>query len=277
MQTGLFDPDLNTKINRTMAQIQKRGFELKECYKDLAGLGSYFSDNKALVRYKDKLYRLLGEGRHYEQIGEAACDNLYDLEALAVAAYGPRFTRNLALIADFSDCLDLVMHRTYGCRIKDIRKIDNYSVVSWSMLNKDFTHIGTEVTFESLLSASNEFYQHMSGLSAKVKESPEIPAEEQVGYMVYLFYKELLAVLHRLKFYAMADVCRQLSGMGNKTVIRSMSYSSVLACTSEEFNDAVILHQLDGTYEDYSVPFRTYKPYEYAGEVLRKDELAWGI
>ncbi len=187
------------------------------------------------------------------------------------------FTRNLALIADFSDCLDLVMHRTYGCRIKDIRKIDNYSVVSWSMLNKDFTHIGTEVTFESLLSASNEFYQHMSGLSAKVKESPEIPAEEQVGYMVYLFYKELLAVLHRLKFYAMADVCRQLSGMGNKTVIRSMSYSSVLACTSEEFNDAVILHQLDGTYEDYSVPFRTYKPYEYAGEVLRKDELAWGI
>ena len=67
-------------------------------------------------------------------------------------------------------------------------------------------------------------------------------------------------MLHRLKFYAMADVCRQLSGMGNKTVIRSMSYSSVLACTSEEFNDAVILHQLDGTYEDYSVPFRTYKP-----------------
>ncbi len=55
MQTGLFDPDLNTKINRTMAQIQKRGFELKECYKDLAGLGSYFSDNKALARYKDKL------------------------------------------------------------------------------------------------------------------------------------------------------------------------------------------------------------------------------
>ena len=145
------------------------------------------------------------------------------------------------------------------------------------MLNRDFTHIGTEVTFESLLSASNEFYQYISGLSTKVKESPEIPAEEQVGYMVYLFYKELLAVLHRLKFYAMADVCRQLSDMGNKTVIRSMSYSSVLACTSEEFNDAVILHQLDGTYKDYSVPFRTYKPYEYAGEVLRKGELAWGI
>ncbi len=277
MQVDLFDPDLNVKINRTMAQIQKRGFELKDCYKDLSGLEPYFSDKAALQGYKSKLYKLLDDGRQYEQVGEAACDNLYDLEALAVAAYGSSFYTNLALIVDFSGCLDFIMHRGYGCRIRDIRKIKDYNVVSRSLLNRDFARIGTEVTFDSLLSASNEFYQQMSDLSTRVQENLEIPKDEQVPYMIYEFYRKLLSVLHRLKFYVMADVCRQLSAKGNKTVIRSMSYSSVLACTSEVFNDVVKLHQLDGTFDDYEVPFRTYKPYEYIGEVLRRDELAWGI
>lgn len=277
MQVGLFDPDLNTKINRTMAQIQKRGFVLKDCYKDLAGLEPYFSDRKSFLSYREKLYKLLEAGRHYTQVGDAACDNLYELEALAIAAYGNRFSRNLALIADFSDCLDFVMHRAYGCRIGDIRRIDNYSIVSRSLLERDFSCIGSEVTFERLLGASNEFYQKMSDISAKVKENPGIPADEQVFYMVYLFYRELLSILHRLKFYAVADVCRQLSVQGNKAVIRSMNYSSVLACVSEEFNDVVLLHQIDGTFDDYEVPFRTYKPYEYLGEVLRRDELVRGI
>ena len=67
-------------------------------------------------------------------------------------------------------------------------------------------------------------------------------------------------------------------------MIRSMSYSSVLATVPVQYDKIITLHQLDTgidsgkpKIEDYQVQARSYKPYEYMGEVIRQNEFSWKI
>lgn len=211
------------------------------------------------------------EGRKYETIGTASSDSLFEVEALGIPEYGYGFT----LIVDFSDCLDYVLHRTFGCKIEDIRGIDRYEDISWAILNNDFSRLDTDVTFDRLLSSSKELSSAFAKLSKAAKSNNEISVNDQASWVAYQFYVTVLLTLCPLKFYTAMEVCNNLSIVGGqKGTVRSQNFSSVIATVHAKFSEPVVLHQIDGTFDDYSLIVRSYAPYEYLGEVIRKNELS---
>lgn len=279
MQVDLYEPSLRNESNRQSKQISTRKYTIKKNCEDLAGLDYYFDDEVALKRYKEHLLDLLRSGRKYSRIGKAGCDSLFELETLGVAEYGKPYV----MIADFSDCLDYVLHRAYGCKIDDVRKIENYSAISRALLNFDFAGLDHQTTFECLMSASNE----LNGALAKISEEAEnqdLLASDKVTWVIYNFYSNVLSTLADIKYYTTMCICRNQREMeGDKGVIRSISYSSVLATVPIKYDKVITLHQLEEggvatpghKIDDYNVTFRSYKPYEYVGEVIRQNEFNW--
>lgn len=268
MQVDLFDDTLLARAKRQKEQIASRGYDLMGIHRHLDGLEPYFKNKAELEEYRNHIFDLIKAGRYYEKIASASCDSLFEVEALGVAKSAQAFV----MICDFSECLDYVLHRAYHCKIDDIRKIEGYDEISRSILNNDFSLSG-DVKFDRLLNASQELRNAFAELS---KESEVITScEERLSWVIFQFYKTVLSTLSDIKYYVALDVCQQISKLcGQKGIIRSVNYSSVLATVSTRFDEVVNIHQLSGSFDDYQIVFRTYRPYEYVGEVLRRNDFA---
>lgn len=278
MQVDLYKASLRGEANRQMEQVRTRKCSISKPERVLSKLDYYFDDETTLRNYKRHIMNLIDTRRKYHSIGGAWCDNLYELETLNIADY----CRPYVMIADFSDCLDYVLHRRYGCKISDIRGIDNYSAISRALLNFDFASLDHKATFDALLSASPELRAALMRIAEEADEQ-DVGAADKAIWVIYRLYCQILSELATVKFYTMMCVCRDKGEMdGDKGVIRSMNYSSVLATVPVKYDKVVTLHHLpDGAcvpthkVEDYQVPFRSYKPFEYVGEVIRRNEFSW--
>jgi hypothetical protein len=269
LQVDLFNKDVVAKASRQRKALATRPFVLDKSYREFNGLDEFFSSPSDLRRYKEHLNLLLAEGRKISYIGDAECDNMFELEALNLS----RSSRMLSMVVDFSDCLDLVLNRAYGCKIDDIRRIDDYSVVSRSILNYDFKEsIGSD--FGKLLDASEDLEKSFIELSNRTKEM-DMYYHDRLPWVVFQFYETVLGTLSHMKWCTVLQALREMEGAGyGKGVIRSSSYSSIVATVESSFNEMVELKFNDGF--SYSVAFRTYRTYEYVGEVLRND-VGWKI
>lgn len=280
MQVDLFKQDLRNEANRQVRQVTTRGYKLDRQFKGFDGLQYYFSNQDSLNDYRAHLNVLLEQQRKYSYIGSAGCDNLYELETLGIASN----SRGYVMILDFSDCLDYVLHRLYGCKIDDIRKIKDYSRVSRALLNFNFASLDHQATFDDLMSVSNELRGALAHLADEA-EHKDLASNDKAIWVIYRFYSEVLSHLSDVKYYVTMCICRNYLEMeGDKGVIRSMSYSSVLATVPVQYDKIITLHQLDTgidsgkpKIEDYQVQARSYKPYEYMGEVIRQNEFSWKI
>lgn len=264
MQVDLYDIDLKADVNRRRKQIVTRKFCLNPNYADLTGIDSYFSNALELKRFKAFLKNLIDNGRTYEHIGDADCDNMFLLEAMNLGDSAKSFS----IIVDFSNCLDLVLAEAFGCRLEDIRKIDNYDEVSRSILNYDFENI-PDVTFASLIEASEQIEKVFTTLSRKCQEQNMLYSD-RLYWVVFNFYQKILETVGKLKSYVMVKVSKDLSVMsGSKVVYRSMNYSTAVATGDVLFNEMVTLHYKDKDIPDYDIAFRSYKTFEYLGEEIR--------
>lgn len=274
MQVNLYDVNQIQKMQRQYGKMRCRDYEILPQYSDLGGMDSYFSDKKELQRYKDALFKKLKGGRHYTEIGKASRDSLYELETLGIGTYNHGFT----WIADFSKSLDYLLHRLYRCDMASIRKIEDYDLISASIMNCNFTRIDSTVTFERLLNASDELLYAIGKLSLKAKEEESLNVNNQVSWMIFQFYKSIILELHDIKYYTMMMLCASPElGLEKKGVIRSNNFSSIVATASKRFDGIVTIHQNDNSVEDYQIAVRSYAPYEYLGEVVRNNEFTWKI
>lgn len=250
---------------RQRKQIATRQFKLLPQFEDFSGVDKYFSDRESSEKFKAKLKNLSEQNRHYSYIGGADCDNLFLLEALNISAT----SREFALVSDFSNCLDLALHSVYGCKVEDIRKCRNYSEISRAITNYDFSTLG-DSEFADLLDTSEELRKAFSELSLK-SQKEDIYYHDRLKWIVFQFYKTVLCELSLIKYFAMLQVCIQSSGSHRKGVIHSVSYSSIMAASEYSFNEIVTLQMPSGL--EYDVAFRTFKPFEYTGEVLRHENV----
>lgn len=276
MQVDLFEPSQVTKMNQKQATVRARKYGIKKIYSDLNGLEPYFQGNHAeMERVRGRLLSLAREPRKYVEIGGSGRDNLYELETLGIA----EFSKNYVMIMDFSLALDYVLHRLYKCKMEDIRKIEDYDLISSAILNCSFDNVDSNFTFQRLMSVSDELAMAVARLSEKAKENTSLPINKQVSWMVYQFYKDILSELNRVKFYAMMMVCSKIQRIAeHKGVIRSESFSTILATTDVRINEMVELVQSNRKEVlPYGVSVRSYAPFEYMGEVVRKNEFAWRI
>lgn len=274
MQIDLYDPDITRKIQTSIEQIKTRQYKIAPKYADLAGLDQYFSNPVKLENYKSSIWKAVEGKRHYSNIGMAACDNLFDIEALGIGTNASEYT----LICDFSECLDYILHKTCLCDMEAIRSIEDYKTISKAILNCDFNAINTDYTFEKLISVSPELQNYILHISSEVKKDASVSTKDQVSWIVYTMYREWLSNLQMLKFYVTYYICKYGLKNPSNNVIRSYSYSAVVASIGQEFEDSITLHSISGKdpskYSDYKINVRTYKPYEYAGEVLRRNEFS---
>lgn len=276
LQVNIFDREKLRTVNRLMNQVYTRKCRISDYYRDLKGLGKYFDDPAELKNYKNKLYNLERSGRKYTCVGTAGSDNMFELESLGIVEYGHGFT----LIIDFSLCLDYVLHRAYGCSINSIRSIDGYDEISNAILNKNFSNLDIKITFSLLYNSSKEIRTEVSLLRRMVEETKEIGTsiDSQVSWIMYQFYSRILSVLSSVKFYTAVEIASDtfLNG-GRKGIIRSQNFSSVIVTVGRRYAEPVTLHSLEGGFDDYSLVVRSYAPYEYLGEVLRRSEFNRGI
>lgn len=267
MQVDLFkNQELYARACRQSQQIATRQFKIASEFSDFNELNAYYVDPKELERQKVKLNELVEQGRQYSYIGSAGCDNMFPLEAMNLA----HNSKSYASILDFSNCLDFALMYSYGCKLEDIRKIDDYEKISKAILNYDFEQVGN-VCFSSLIEASDELQKAFVELSNRAK-AQDMYYNDRLPWMIYRFYDKILSDLSLVKFYVMVVICNHLEKtVGRKGVIRSMNFSSVMATTDDLVNEKIFISYEKLGIKDYPVPIRTYRPFEYVGEVLRQD------
>lgn len=262
-------------MERSYRKMMTRDYQILPQYSDLSGMNPYFAEcPEQLQFYKDNLLQKLKAGRSYQQIGEASRDSLYELETLCIGTY----TQGYVLILDFSQALDYILHRLYRCKIEDIRRIEGYNNISASILNYNFDRMSSQITFERLLNASDELLVAISALSKIVKEKGTLSQQRQVQWMIFKFYSSVLSELHRVKYYSMMMLCASAEVATEKRgVIRSSNYSSIVATISHRIEGVLTIHQNNNIFDDYEIPIRSYLPFEYLGEVVRKNVSTWQI
>ncbi len=275
MQVDLFESAHAQAMYRQRGKMYQRGFKLNPQFGKLNGMREYFNDASEFEYYRSNLFKQLDRfkpGKRYEFIGSAAMDTLYELETLGVGEY----VHGYIMIADFSRSLDYVLHRQYGCKMQDIRGIEDYDLISSSILNCNFDKVDSQITFDRLLKASPELCNGISQLSEVASKNEELSVDNQVSWMIYTFYQEILSMLSNVKYYTMMMLCTNSEVYRhNKGAIRSSSYSSIIATIDCRFDDEVTLHQNNDKIDDYKIIVRSYAPYEYLGEVLRNNEFTW--
>lgn len=275
LQVNLFDMKYINAMPQVFGKARARKFSIQSRYADLEGMRRYFNSASEFNSYKKKLLGTLQDfdfRQRYDYVGSASMDKLYELETLCIGSYA----KNYVLIVDFSQSLDYFLHRIYKCNMKDIRKIQDYDLISSTILNCRFDKVNQQMTFGRLMEASPEFLNGVLQLSATARKDYQLGSNTQVHKMAYDFYRKILEVVDSIKSYVSMVLCSspEICKGGDKGVIRSLSYSSVVLTVDNRYDGEVLLHQLSGEFEDYKIIVRSYAPYEYLGEVLR-NESTW--
>lgn len=215
-----------------------------------------YTDKMVLDDYKHHLLALAEKGRQYTYVGQCGSDNLYELETLGVGKYCKEYT----VIIDFSNALDYILHRSFGCNLNDIHKIKQYMHVSQSMLNYDFSKTA-DMNFGILFDISPELNEHLATYLKQAEES-NIGVDARMPTVVYRFYTEILSNLSSVKDYVITYLhAKQPKG---SFVYRSKNFSSVLASSDYPIEETLELVQ-DG-FETYTVKAHSYRQFEYARE-----------
>lgn len=270
MQVDLFDDVLVGRTKRQIKQIATRGYKIDKRHRTLEGIRPYCRDEHHYRLYKEYFMKLISDGRKYQSIGDAMEDSLFEVEALGIANNGQPYV----LVADYSSCLDYILHRLYGCKISDIRAIDDYDRISKAILSYDFKN-ASDIPLSRLILASDELSTYFASLAYESKDEI-LECNDRISWMAYQFYKDVLSTLGFIKFYTTVVLCNSFMSLaGRKGIIRSTSFSKIAAASSVMFNDVVKIHDRSSdNIEDYEIVYRTYCPYEYFGEVIIKDELS---
>ena len=249
MQVDLFDRTLLGRTKRQMEQITVRKYAIDKKHADLSGMRPYFRNEEQYVLYKNKILSDISRGRQYEHIGKAARDSLFDVESLGISANGQDFV----MIADYSLCLDYILHRLCGCQMDEIRRIP----------------------FSRLALASDKVGSYLASLAYDCQDQI-LDVSDRTSWVIYKFYMDIFDILSIIKFYTTVVICNSfLSKFGRKGIIRSTTYSKVLATVSGKFDEVVTIHDTaDNNIQDYKIVYRTYSPFEYLGEVITKNEFS---
>lgn len=270
MQVDLFDRTLLGRTKRQMEQITIRKYAIDKKHADLSGMRPYFRNEEQYVLYKNKILSDISRGRRYEHIGKAARDSLFDVESLGISANGQDFV----MIADYSLCLDYVLHRLCGCQMDEIRRIDDYAKISRAILTYDFLEV-SEIPFSRLALASDKVGSYLASLAYDCQDQI-LDVSDRTSWVIYKFYMDIFDILSIIKFYTTVVICNSfLSKFGRKGIIRSTTYSKVLATVSGKFDEVVTIHDTaNSDIQDYKIVYRTYSPFEYLGEVITKNEFS---
>lgn len=252
MQVDLFkNSDVLKTYLRTSKKIETRGFSIRRSLKNIDDVVLCEHPEK-LDAYKRRLLALEERGREYSHVGYSGCDNLLELELLGVGAYCKKYTT----VFDFSDKLDYVLHRIYGCSTEKVRGIPQYSKVSRAMLNYDFSEV-EDVGFDILFNISDKIFEDFVKISNELSDCTS--AEEQLSLTVFQFYAKLLQVLSNVKDYAVSSIT--LSQPDKSFVYRSKSFSSSIASSDFPLNEDLVLRQ-EG-FENCVVAVKSYEPFEW--------------
>lgn len=270
MQVDLFNNTLLSRAKRQIGQISTRGYEMATRERNMERMQKYFSSEEDFKNYRNYIRALIKEGRHYDTLGFARSDSLFDVESLGIANNG----QNFMMIADFSYSLDYIMHRLCGCKLEDIRAIKDYDRISKAVMNYDIDSI-SDIPLARLISASDKVEKYLVDI-VKRSNSMDIVEEDKLSWVAYTFYKDIISLAGYIKFYTTVVVCDSfLNLFGKKGVIRSTSFSKIAATVDQRFDDIITIHDTENAQiEDYDIVYRSYGAYEYLGEVITLNEFS---
>lgn len=252
MQVDLFkNAKVMSSYLRSSKKIETRNFSIRKSLNNIDDFVLCEHPEK-LEAYKRKLIALNNAGREYYHVGGCGCDNLLELELLGIGAYCKQYT----VVIDFSDHLDYVLHRIYGCSTEKVRRIPNYSKISRAMLNYDFTEVDG-IGFDVLFSVSDKILEDFTKTAGELSDC--MNTEEQLSLTVFRFYSKLLQVLSNVKDYVITSI--SMEQPEKSFVYRSKSFSSSIA-SSDYFLEGDIILKQDG-FESCTVPIRSYKACEW--------------
>lgn len=212
--------------------------------------------------YKDKIVALSKTPRRYQKVGNASCDNLWELELLGLGMY----TKEYVAVIDFSQALDFILEVTFGCNRQRVREIQNYEEISYRLMNYDVD--GAANTFNEIFNEDDIAVHVYATVMKKVYEKSggaELSMDERLSCFVYNFYTEILESVGAIKNYI--GVYLQMRNTGN-IAYRSKTFSSVILTANEPIED-IVVHMKDGI--EYEVPVKNYKPLEYLLEAVTNE------
>ena len=253
MLITLFDNQkLINEATRLTKQIQTKKFtcvSLDYCLNELQ------VDSNKVQEVTDSIEPYLNKEREYCQIGNAASDNLFFMEALGLDINA----RDYIVILDFSERLDYVLHRLCKCSMEAIRKMPNYSRVSKAVLNLDKDNLA-DISLANFYGLDNKLDEFLDSYLLSVSDN--IYGIESIAETITSnFLYDVLNELARIKDYcviALADAKKQDA----KFIYKSKNFSSVLA-TSER----PVAEDLEITSEGYDtcvISVQSYARMEYA-------------
>lgn len=253
MQVNLYsDAAVLNSMDQLSKQIETRRFRVAKDLKPLIEI------NKELY---EKCLRLGNTNREYTfQVGGAK-DSLFVLELLGVGEYCRPYT----VVIDFSYALDYILHRLSGCKVENIRKMNNYNEVSFNIMNLNFTKLHN-INFSDLFRLDDNLANYLNSLLHKV--SAEYASHNKiVNEFCLAFYKEIITEVTKLKDYCTIYL---KNAHKDQLVYRSKSYATSILTSNIKIEDEFEI--ISGTNEIYKIPIKSFSCLEYA---LQEGELLW--
>ena len=257
MQIDLFkDAEATKDMVRLLKQIETRVFRLN-CDKDTV-LAQCTED----TAFKEKMESIIDSPREYKSCYQCSYDSHFILEALGIGIDCKKYT----VIVDLSDRLDYILHRLTGCPTAKVRALDNYSLISRSILNLDYDSLQS-VRLGDIANIDESVASWLTQLLIDLNSETNLCDREKLDMLLLRFYRSIVQEANRIKNYVIMYIRHKFDNV----IIRSKSVSSVIATTDAELDNVCILYDSDNPdFEECQITIHSLRPMEfYTGGVYR--------
>lgn len=216
------DPRDTAEGRRLSAYVEQRKlqFDLAMCN---SMLDSYFSDHPELITERkviDKLITNVSESQRYIKDGPLCFDKDYEIQKLGIARH---WTGQYVVELDFSECLDLVLHNTFGCSLENIRKIPDYLRISKAILSYDNDRMA-EICFSSLFGVDPKLDEYFAKKSFEL-EGQFTNIDDAVSELIIDFSNKVYNGVGAIRDYT---VVRMRKGVKGQFIYKSKKTAAAL-------------------------------------------------
>ena len=253
---------INAEFSKQSQQVLTRVFKPVrnvDCLRGLHYESRHFKNTVQEADFLYKNYEIICTTRYEHLTRLAAMDKMHTLELLGVGRYAKPYTVQL----DFKDELAYFLHLLSGCKVENIRTIENYKQLSRSLLTYDQAAL-ERFNITALMGidpALDSFFVVLLGDVSCNRKHAIWTMEDVTNEFVYKFYITLMDCVSETRDYVAVYMCSRSNG---QMVYRSKSYSDAILSSNDAFTEPVIVSRRGIGQESMIIHPPCSELYQYA-------------
>lgn len=253
---------INAEFSKQSQQVLTRVFKPVrnvDCLKGFHCENRHFKNTAQEAEFLYKNYEIICTARYEHLTKITAMDKMHTLELLGVGRYAKPYT----VLLDFKDELAYFLHLLSGCKVENIRAIENYQQLSRSLLTYDQAALErfNITALMGLDPALDSFFVILLGGVSCNRKHSIWTMEDVTNEFAYKFYITLMDCVSETRDYVAVCMCRCSNG---QIVYRSKGYSDAILSSDTAFTEPVNIFRQSSGREIMTIHPQCYELYQYA-------------